>query len=331
MGIAVTLGLDSIFMLLVTGGAGYIGSIVAERLIEQGHDVCVYDNLSRGYRDAVPEKAVFVEGNLADREPLQKVFREHPIDGVLHFAALALVGESMSNAALYFRNNLESALVLLDETRAAGVNRFVFSSTCAVFGDKNRSPLSEERPKNPINPYGESKLAVEKALHWYHQSHGLSYFALRYFNACGASEKRGERHEPETHLIPLVLNAAARESEAIRILGTDYPTPDGTCIRDYIHVVDLAEAHIQALHADPGLSGCYNVGTGRGHSVREVIDTVRIVTGRDVPEIIADRRPGDPPELVADPTKIQEQLGWKAERDLEAAVRSAWQFKMGRQ
>ena len=315
-------------MLLVTGGAGYIGSIVAERLLRQGQDVCVLDNLSRGYRDAVPEKAAFVEGELADRQLLKKVFSEYPIDGVLHFAAFALVGESMSNAALYFRNNVESALALLDETHAAGVGRFVFSSTCAVFGDKNPSPISEDLPKNPINPYGQSKLVVEKALHWYHQCHGMSYFALRYFNACGASEERGERHEPETHLIPLVLNVAAGESEAIRIFGTDYPTPDGTCIRDYIHVEDLAEAHIQALHAEPRLSGCYNVGTGRGHSVREVIDTVRRVSGRAVPEIVTDRRPGDPPELVAGPGKIQQQLGWQAERDLEAAVRSAWQFKM---
>ena len=318
-------------MLLVTGGAGYIGGIVAERLLQQGREVCVFDNLSRGYRDAVPQKAVFVEGELADRDLLRKVFSEYPMEGVLHFAALALVGESMSNAALYFRNNVGGgALVLLDETQAAGVGRFVFSSTCAVFGDKNPSPISEELPKNPVNPYGESKLAIEKALHWYQQCHGMSYFALRYFNACGASEDRGERHEPETHLIPLVLNAAAGENAGVRIFGTDYPTPDGTCIRDYIHVEDLAEAHIQALGAAPRLSGCYNVGTGRGHSVREVIDTVRKVTGREVPEIIADRRPGDPPELVADSRKIQEQLGWKAARDLEAAVRSAWQFKMRR-
>ena len=318
-------------MLLVTGGAGYIGSIVAERLLRQGQDVCVLDNLSRGYRDAVPEKAAFVEGELADRQLLKKVFSEYPIDGVLHFAAFALVGESMTNAALYFRNNVESALALLDETHAAGVDRFVFSSSCAVFGDKNPSPISEDLQKNPINPYGESKLVVEKALHWYQQCHGMSYFALRYFNACGASEERGERHEPETHLIPLVLNVAAGESEAVRILGNDYPTPDGTCIRDYIHVEDLAEAHIQALHADARLSGCYNVGTGRGHSVREVIDTVRRVTGRAVPEIVTDRRPGDPTELVADPGKIQQQLGWQADRDLEAAVRSAWRFKMRQQ
>ncbi len=318
-------------MLLVTGGAGYIGGIVAERLLQQGREVCVFDNLSRGYRDAVPQKAVFVEGELADRDLLRKVFSEYPIEGVLHFAAFALIGESMSNAALYFRNNVGSSLVLLDETQAAGVGRFVFSSTCAVFGDKNPSPISEELPKNPVNPYGESKLAIEKALHWYHRCHGMSYIALRYFNACGASEDRGERHEPETHLIPLVLNAAAGESGAVRIFGTDYPTPDGTCIRDYIHVEDLAEAHIQALGAEPRLSGCYNVGTGRGHSVREVIEMVRKVTGRTVPETVADRRPGDPPELVADSRKIQEQLGWKAEQDLEAAVRSAWQFKTRRQ
>ncbi len=314
-------------MFLVTGGAGYIGSIVAEQLLDLGSEVVVYDNLSRGYRDAVPEKAVFVEAELADRDRLRKVFEDYPITGVLHFAAFALIGESMEQAAFYFHNNLGCALVLLEETQRAGVDRFVFSSTCAVFGDKNPPPISEAANKAPINPYGESKLAVEKALGWYRHSHGLNYFALRYFNACGATELRGERHEPETHLIPLVLRAAAGESEGIRVMGTDYPTPDGTCIRDYIHVEDLAAAHILALRAAPDLSGCYNLGTGKGDSVREVIDTARRVTGRDIPEIVALRRPGDPSELVADPRLAEETVGWRAERDLESAIATAWEFK----
>ena len=314
-------------MLLVTGGAGYIGGIVAERLLGLGDEVLVYDNLSRGYRDAVPEKAVFVEAELADRERLRKVFEDYPIRGVLHFAAFALVGESMRQAARYFHNNLGCALVLLEETRRAGVERFVFSSTCAVFGDKNPPPISEAAPKAPINPYGESKLAVEKALEWYRRCHGLSYFALRYFNACGATETGGERHDPETHLIPLVLRAAAGESEGIQVMGTDYPTPDGTCIRDYIHVEDLAAAHILALRAAPESAGCYNLGTGKGDSVREVIDTARRVTGREIPEIVGPRRPGDPPELVADPRLVAETLGWRAKLDLESAIASAWEFK----
>ena len=315
------------FMYLVTGGAGYIGSIVAEQLLGLGDEVVVYDNLSRGYRDAVPEKAILVEAELADRDRLRKVFEDLPIKGVLHFAAFALVGESMEQASRYFHNNLGCALVLLEETQRAGVDRFVFSSTCAVFGDKNPPPISETATKAPINPYGESKLAVEKALEWYRRSHGLNYFALRYFNACGATATRGERHDPETHLIPLVLRAAAGESDGIPIMGTDYPTPDGTCIRDYIHVEDLSAAHILALRAAPELSGCYNLGTGKGDSVREVIETARHVTGREIPEIVGPRRPGDPPELVADPRLAEDTLGWRAKYDLESAMASAWAFK----
>jgi UDP-glucose 4-epimerase len=314
-------------MILVTGGAGYIGSVAAERLLERGFEVCAYDSLLRGHRDAVPAAAVFIEGDVADREKLRRVFREYPIRGVMHFAALAEVAESMQDAAVYFRNNLAATLVLLEETLAAGVKRLVFSSTCAVFGDRNPSPIAETAPANPISPYGESKWMVERALHWYRQVHGLSYFSLRYFNACGASAERGERHDPESHLIPLILEAAAGERESIRVYGSDYPTPDGTCIRDYIHVLDLADAHIAVLEAPEELSGCYNAGTGRGHSVREVIDTVRRVTGREVNELASPRRPGDAPMLVADPAKIQAKLGWKAKFGLEDAVRSAWEFR----
>jgi len=313
-------------MILVTGGAGYIGGVVAEHLLRRGEPVCVYDNLSRGYRDAVPAGADFVEAGLSDREALKRVFDEKPIRAVMHFAAYALVGESMRDPNLYFRNNFVNALNLLEATVAAGVERFVFSSTCAVFGDRVKSPISEDLPKAPINPYGESKLAFEKALAWNGAVHGLSYFALRYFNACGATAERGERHEPETHLIPLVLRAAAGESDGIRVLGEDYPTPDGTCIRDYIHVDDLAEAHLAALDAPAEKAGFYNVGVGRGSSVHEVIDTAARVTGKEIPTVSAPRRTGDPPELVADPSKIERELGWKASRSLEDSITSAWAF-----
>jgi UDP-glucose 4-epimerase len=318
-------------LILVTGGAGYIGGVVAEKLLERGDRVAVYDNLSRGHRDAVPPGAIFVEGDIGDPEKLRRTFGEHPIHAVMHFAALALVGESMQNAALYFRNNLVKALVLLEEAQQAGVARFVFSSTCAIFGDRNPSPIAESATTNPINPYGETKLAFENALRWYRDVHGMAYFCLRYFNACGATKERGERHDPETHLVPLVLEVAAGEREAIHVLGEDYPTPDGTCIRDYIHVEDLAEAHILTLDADPNLSGCYNVGTGSGHSVREVIETAHRVTGRDIKQIAAERRPGDAPSLVADVRKIRERLGWQAQRDLETAIRDAWEFKLRRE
>ena len=314
-------------MILITGGAGYIGGIAAEMLLAQGEEVVVYDNLSRGYRDAAPSGATFVEADVGDREQLRATFGRFHITGVLHFAAYALVGESMKDPGLYFRNILANGLTLIEEARIAGVERFIFSSTCAIFGDQNPSPIAETAPKNPINPYGESKLALERALDWHHRLHGMSYFALRYFNACGATAERGERHDPETHLIPLVLEVAAGERDAIHVYGRDYPTPDGTCIRDYIHVEDLVDAHIAALRADPGLSGCYNLGTGRGHSVKEVVAMARHVTGREIREVDADRRPGDPPELVADPSLAGEKLGWHPRHDLESAIRSAWRWK----
>ena len=315
-------------MILVTGGAGYIGSVAAERLLERGYEVCVYDSLFRGHRDAVPQAAAFVEADLGDRERLRRVFREYPIQAVMHFAALAEVTESMRDAAGYFRNNVAASLVLIEEALAAGISRFVFSSTCALFGDLNPSPIAEDAPPNPISPYGESKWLVERMLAWTRQVHGLTYFSLRYFNACGATAERGERHDPETHLIPLILQVAAGEREAIHVYGADYPTPDGTCVRDYIHVLDLADAHIATLEAPEELSGCYNAGTGRGNSVREVIDTARRVTGREIREIAAPRRPGDAAELVADPTRIQTKLGWNARFSLEDAVRSAWEFRV---
>jgi UDP-glucose 4-epimerase len=313
-------------MLLVTGGAGYIGSVCAERLLAQDYEVCVFDNLSRGFRDAVPAGAEFVKGDLEDRDVLASVFRDRPIEAVMHFAAFTLVGESMQQPNLYFRKNFVNALNLIEATVEAGVDRFVFSSTCAIFGDQVKLPISEDMPKLPVNPYGESKLAVEKALQWSRKIHGLNYFALRYFNACGATEERGERHEPATHLIPLVLRAAAGLSDGIHILGDDYPTSDGTCIRDYVHVLDLADAHILALTAPADKSGCYNVGVGRGDSVREVIDAVRQATGKNFPVIIDPRRPGDPSELVAASDKIRRELSWEPKHDIHSAVRSAWNF-----
>ena len=314
--------------ILVTGGAGYIGGIVAERLIARGEPVVVLDNLSRGHRDAVPPEARFVQGDISDRPLLRSVFQEHKIRAVMHFAAFALVGESMDSPEVYYRNNVIGSLTLIEEAVSAAVERFIFSSTCALYGDRNPMPLNEESPPLPTNPYGDTKLAVERALGWLHQTRGRTYFALRYFNACGATADRGERHEPETHLIPLVLNAAAGETESIRILGTDYPTPDGTCIRDYIHVEDLADAHILALDAPASAAGIYNAATGRGHSVREVIDAVRRITGRQFGEVVAPRRPGDPPELVADPSKIRRVFGWRARHDLDSVVRTAWAFKL---
>ncbi len=312
-------------MILVTGGAGYIGSVCAEQLLARGYDVCIFDNLGRGHRESVPARAKFVEGDLEDRAAIGEVFKSLPIRAVMHFAAYALVGESMDEPNLYFRNNFANALNLLEATVAARVDRFVFSSTCAVFGDQ-APPIAEDAPKAPTNPYGESKLAFEKALEWSRRIHGLNYFALRYFNACGATKERGELHEPETHLIPLLLRAAAGLSEGIRIFGDDYPTPDGTCIRDYVHVLDLADAHIRALEAPGEKSGCYNVGVGAGNSVREVIEAVRKVTGKEFPEIVVPRRPGDPPELVAANAKICRELGWRPQHDIHSAVSSAWEF-----
>ncbi len=313
---------------LVTGGAGYIGSVVAERLLERGECVVVLDNLSRGHRDALPAGAAFIEGDIADRELLRRLFRQHRVRSIMHFAAFALVGESMERPELYYRNNVLGSLTLIEEAYAAGVERFIFSSTCAVYGDRNPAPLTEDSPPNPINPYGQTKLVIEQALQWYHQCHGWPYFALRYFNACGATATRGERHDPETHLIPRILLAAAGADQEFSILGDDYPTPDGTCIRDYIHVEDLADAHILALSVPAAAAGAYNVATGRGHSVREVLEAARRITGRDIPAKVGPRRPGDPPDLVADPAKIQRVFGWRPRHGLDSVLRSAWAFQM---
>ncbi len=312
--------------LLVTGGAGYIGSITAERLLERGHHVVVLDNLSTGHRDAVPAGAAFVEGDVADAERVGDVLDEHDVDAALHFAAVSLVGESMERPALYFRNNTAGSLVLLETLLTHGVKRFVLSSTAALFGTPDAVPIPEEAGVRPESVYGESKALIERALHWLQRTGGLGYATLRYFNAAGASRALGEDHRPETHLIPLVLQVAAGRRESIKVFGEDYPTPDGTAVRDYVHVLDLAEAHVLAVEAlAPGEARAYNLGNGKGFSVREVVEVCRKVTGHAIPEQAAPRRAGDPPVLVADAERIRRDLGWEPRhRDLEAIVASAW-------
>jgi UDP-glucose 4-epimerase len=311
--------------ILVVGGAGYIGSICAEVLLDQGHKVAILDNLSEGHRRALDPRAEFIEGDLADRERTAATLARLRPDAIMHFAANALVGESMENPSKYFRNNIAAGLNLLDAMIAVGVKRLVFSSTCATFGPPERVPIDEETPQRPINPYGESKLTFEKILKWYDTIHGLCFVSLRYFNAAGASEKFGEDHRCETHLIPNVLKVALGRKKHVEIFGTDYETPDGTCIRDYIHIIDLAAAHILALGTPA--SAFYNLGTGGGSSVREVIDTCRRITGHPIPVVEKPRRPGDPPRLIASSEKIKRQLGWRAKfQTLDAIVESAWKW-----
>jgi UDP-glucose 4-epimerase len=313
--------------ILVVGGAGYIGSVCAELLLDEGHDVGVFDDLSEGHRAAVDPRATFFEGNLSDIGKIRSAFADSKPDAVMHFAASALVVESMQNPSKYFRNNIANGLNLLDAMVTTGVKLIIFSSTCAIFRPPERVPIEESAPTGPINPYGESKLAFEKILRWYDQIHGLKFVSLRYFNAAGASEKVGEDHRIETHLIPNVLKVALGQKPHVEIFGTDYETPDGTCIRDYIHIVDLARAHILALNSSKSES--YNLGTGGGSSVREVIEVARKVTGRKVDTIEKMRRPGDPPRLIASSEKIRRELGWKPQfQSLEAIVESAWKWHL---
>lgn len=308
---------------LVTGGAGYIGSICVEELLNAGVEVGVFDNLSEGHRAAVDPRAEFFQGDLADRGVLRHAFAAFQPDAVMHFAANALVGESMSNPSKYFRNNVCSGINLLDIMVEAGVKKLVFSSTCATFGIPDRMPLDETLPQKPINPYGESKLLFEKILRWYDEIHDLRFTALRYFNAAGASEKFGEDHRIETHLIPNVLKVALGQKEAVDIYGTDYDTPDGTCIRDYIHIRDLASAHLLALKSER--SDFFNLGTGGGTSVREIIETCRAVTGHPIPVREQPRREGDPPRLFAASDKIRRELGWEPRfQNVRTIIESAW-------
>ena len=311
--------------ILVVGGAGYIGSVCAELLLDQGHGVTIFDNLSEGHRRALDPRAEFVEGDLVDRQLIEKTLAKQQPDAVMHFAANALVGESMQNPSKYFRNNIANGLNLLDAMISAGVEKIIFSSTCAIFGPPERVPIDEAMTPRPINPYGESKLAFEKILGWYGEIHGLKFVSLRYFNAAGASAKFGEDHRVETHLIPNVLKVALGQKPNLEIFGTDYETPDGTCIRDYIHIVDLARAHILALNVTR--SGFYNLGTGGGTSVRDVIDSCRKITGRNIDIVEKPRRPGDPPRLIASSEKIKRELGWRPQfQSLDAIIESAWKW-----
>ncbi len=314
---------------LLTGGAGYVGSHAAWGLHRAGHEVWVYDNLSEGHRAAVPEDRLIV-GELIDGPLLQSTLRKHKIEAVMHFAALAYVGVSVTNPAEYYQNNVVGTLSLLEAMRATEVAKIVFSSTCATYGTPERVPITESEKQAPINPYGFTKLVIEHALADYSHAYGLGYAALRYFNASGASAESpiGEDHQPETHLIPLILQVALGQREIIKVFGDDYPTPDGTCIRDYIHVDDLASAHIRALdRLEPHTELKLNLGTGRGASVMEVIEACRRVTGHPIPVAIEGRREGDPPELVADASLANKQLGWQPKyTDIESVVASAWRW-----
>ena len=309
--------------LLVTGGAGYIGSICVEQLLDAGHTVTIFDNLSEGHRRAVDPRAQLIVGDLQKDGDIADAMAAARPDAVLHFAANALVGESMENPSKYFRNNVTGGIHLLDAMVACGVKKIVFSSTCATFGPPDRVPIDETLPQRPINPYGESKLIFEKILRWYDEIHGLRFVALRYFNAAGASPRFGEDHRIETHLIPNVLKVALGQKDHVQIFGTDYETPDGTCIRDYIHILDLAQAHMLALGAEK--SAFYNLGTGGGTSVREIIATCEKITGKKIAVIEKPRRPGDPPRLIAGSEKVRAELGWKPQfQDVEKIIASAW-------
>ena len=316
---------------VVTGGAGYIGSVVTEQLTARGHDVLVLDNLSRGHRDAVAAPACFARIDLIDRDAVAEALTGFRAEAVVHMAASSLVGESVADPAAYYRNNVAAGVALLDAMRDASVERLVFSSTAAVYGEPERQPIQETDSTAPTNPYGETKLALERALRWYAHAYGLSSTSLRYFNAAGASTdaKIGERREIETHLVPNALKVVNGEKKELLIFGDDYPTPDGTCIRDYIHVEDLCEAHLLALKAlrKGTKRNAFNLGTGRGHSVKEVVAMVEKVTGKKVKTRIVKRREGDTPNLVAGPQKARRVLGWKVRKDLKEIVETAWQWE----
>jgi UDP-glucose 4-epimerase len=316
---------------LVTGGAGYIGSVVVWQLVAAGHEVVVYDNLSQGHRESVSSRATLVVGDVGDRARLDQTFDEYRPEAIMHFAAWIEAGESMRDPAKFFRNNTANALTLLETMLAHNVRRFVFSSTAALYGDPECTPIRETDKLLPTNAYGESKLLVEQMLRWFHRAYGLSYASLRYFNAAGATETLGERHDPESHLIPIILQVASGTRDHISIFGEDYGTADGTCVRDYVHVQDLASAHLlalDALHSRPqGVQLIYNLGNGCGFSVREVIECARRVTGHAIPAVVEPRRAGDPATLVASSEKIRAELGWQPQySELGDIIRSAWNY-----
>jgi UDP-glucose 4-epimerase len=310
---------------LVVGGAGYIGSVVVSMLLDNQHDVAVFDSLERGHRAAIDGRAAFYHGDLKEHSRIRAVCNEYRPSVAMHFAAYALVGESMENPSLYFRNNLCAGINLLDTLVEVQARMIIFSSTCATFGVPETLPITEETPQNPTNPYGESKLMFEKALRWYDQIHGLKHVSLRYFNAAGATESLGEDHDPETHLIPNVLKVALGQRDSVSLFGSDYPTPDGTCIRDYIHIEDLCQAHLLAMSLDQ--SRQYNLGNGEGFSVLQVIQAAREITGHPIPVKEEARRPGDPPILVGSADKIKAELGWRPKTpDMASIVQSAWEW-----
>jgi UDP-glucose 4-epimerase len=315
--------------ILVTGGAGYVGSICATQIMKAGHEVVIIDDLTTGHSEAVSPGATFLRMNLGDRTAMKHLLSQHRIDAVFHFAAKAQVGESMIEPAKYFHTNVVEALSMLECLREAGVKKFVFSSTAATYGNPTTVPIPEDCAKAPVNPYGESKLAFEQILRWYANSYGFSAVAFRYFNACGATETQGEIHDPETHLIPLIMQAASGRRESISIFGTDYPTPDGSCLRDYVHILDIADAHLLALKRmdQPGFRA-FNIGTGKAYSVLEVCRMVEEVTGRKLNIKYAGRREGDPAVLCAAVDRIQQEFGWKASHsDLRSIVESAWKWE----
>ena len=315
--------------ILVTGGAGYIGSIVVEQLIARGEQVVVFDNLYQGHRGAVHPAAAFVQGDLADRAALDALFAEHRPEAIMHFASHTLVGESMQNPFLYIGDNVTNGLNLLQAAVQHDVRRFILSSTANLFDQPEHMPIAETERIVPGSPYGESKFILERLLHWMDRIYGLRFAALRYFNACGASAERGEDHHPELHLIPIILEVARGKREKVTIFGDDYPTPDGTCVRDYVHVLDLAQAHILALYALDRGSRTYNLGNGTGFSVKEVVETVRQVTGRPIPVEIGPRRPGDPAVLVASSEAIRRDLGWNPQHTrIDSIVESAWRWHL---
>jgi len=315
-------------ILLVTGGAGYIGSICIEELLRQGNKVVVVDNLQEGHREAILPEAVFYEGDYGDKGFLREIFSTHEIDSVIHFAAETTIEYSMTDPGLYFRNNVLNGITLLDVMREFGCDRIIFSSTSAIFGEPQYAPIDEKHPRIPINAYGESKLMFEKVLDWYHRAYGIKFNSFRYFNAAGASERLGEAHCRESHLIPVIIQVILGKQEKLQIFGDDYPTNDGTCIRDYVHVIDLTQAHIKALeNLDKDPIGKYNLGNGQGFSNLEVLRTVEKVTGKKVPFEFAPRRPGDPAVLIASSELARKELGWQPRyQNLENIVASAWKW-----
>lgn len=315
--------------ILVTGGAGYVGSVCAGQLIKQRHQVIVYDNLSAGHRAAVPPGAVFVKGEIGDAARLRSAFKKFRINAIMHFAAKALVDESIRNPAIFYQNNVSATLTLLDAALENKIKKIIFSSSAAVYGEPQVLPIPEDHPKAPVNAYGETKLVIEGVLGWYARAYGLQFAAMRYFNAAGATKLLGEDHRPETHLLPRLLDAAIDPAKEFFLYGSDYPTPDGTCVRDFVHVLDIAQAHILALRRlDRIKSAVYNVGLGEGYSIRQAVQAVEDVTQRKINVQTAPRRPGDPARLVASPAKLTGELGWKpTHSELANIVRSAWRWR----